>query len=713
MVTTRLFGKSHRLRVLMMAFLIPKTALKDYLTIPLAVEPSSPTVEDVDFRQVHGDIQRALAWAAEGMHPEALHYIWNVVEIAVHVEQVPLERWRLLAIVRDACSGSAAIAPFSERRARTEALRHASKLLERGVHRLSSNSRQAVVAESLRFLRSRGYEIEVDGHGVRLSPKAYKRICAKIDKHIAFAGGRFTANLLLAGMAGTGRVIDGSLLAARTPVNAHQRAEAGTPFHFLYNLSLKHLKTPGRHEGNRQQLLKAELLARHLVATLNVEPHSIFENMSLPTRFLEKVLQETAVYDELFCFAQWQPRSAKALMKLLIEALQATGCSFPHASAPIWKALFNSLFDLSHESQLIYTSRTAIASVDRSLINQLHLADMMAVSAVKINQGYLGPLDSVKTGEARFPLVVTKPGEFAVQPRGIAARAFVERLFDLMRESEAEKAGAADEVKKLASRLETRFGKALELLTARLLRDISANVTFEGAAYYGKNKNQRLEIDIVVESETHIFLFECKKKALTASARGGASLPLLNDLTESFLKMQAQLAGHEAKLRKDGKITFLDRRTLELKGRQVEKMAISLFDHGALQDRGFIMPLFASLLGSRISARDLRASKVTSTINDQLAILTDSVAAICDAQPDIPRERAIHDFAMSTWWLSVDQLYYLCGSGQGLWDGLKDLRHLSARSGDVIWERHRVRNLGPVNKALLEVTQRMNNRAFI
>ncbi|MBB3428302.1 hypothetical protein FHT85_005327 [Rhizobium sp. BK312] len=696
-----------------MAFLIPKTALKEYLGVPIIAEAPNSTVDSTDFHYVHDEVRRALSWSGEGMHPEALHYLWNIVEIAVHLEEVPPERWQLLSIVRDACSNIGVIAPFSERRAWAEALAHASKLIERGTYRLSSNSRQGVVAASLRFLRSLGYEFEIDGHGARLSARAYKRICAKIDKHIALAGGRVAANLLLAGMLGTGRVIDGSLVAARTPANAHQRSEAGTPFHFLYNLSLKHLKMlTGRKDG-RQQLLKAELLARHLVATLNVEPHSIFENMSLPTRFLEKVLRETAVYDELFCFAQWQPRSAKVLTGMLVGALEEAGCDFPHAPPSLWKALFESIFALAREDQLVYTSRWALASVNRVLSGQLHLADLMAAPAAKINRDYKGPLDSLKTADARFPLIAARSGEFVVQPRGIFARAFVERLFDLMRENEAKKAATLEEIKRSKSRLETRLGRALELQTANLLRSIAANVTFEGAAYHGKNKSQRLEIDIVVESETHIFLFECKKKVLTASARGGASLPLLNDLTDSFLKMQAQLARHEAKLRKDGRITFVDGSVLELKGRQVEKIAISLFDHGALQDRGLIMPLFTRLLDSTVSTNDASAMRLISTMNYQLKILTESIVTICDAQPDIARDRAVYSFGMSTWWLSVDQLHYLCGAGQGLWEGLKDLRHLSARSGDIIWERHRLKNLGPVNKALLEATQKMNNRAFI
>jgi hypothetical protein len=700
-------------RIAEMAPLISKMAFQDFLAIPRSDNPGGAVTENADYHLVHDSIRDALKCQGGGLHRETLHYFWKLLEIAVHMERAPEEAWQLLAIVRDACGDETSIAAFSDKAAWTKAFEHASVLVPRGVHKLFANSRESVVAASLKFFEKRGYGVEIDGLGARLDPKSFKKICAKIEQYISFAGGRFSADLLLAAMKGTGCIIDGSLISARTPVQVCQRSEARTPLHYLYNIALKYFRTEGRGVRRREAFVKAELLARHLAATLDLETHSIFENTSLPNRFFEKVLRETVLYDELFGFPQWQPESSRKLTKMYIEALERAGCKLPEATASEWIAIASGLHTMAHPSQLSTFSRERFQANLPSHAAAARLTDLLAIPEQNLNSKYRWPTDTTKRLDAGYPIIKARNGDYISQPTAIGSRAFIERLLDLMRQAELQNATGEQELIKARARLESRFGKALEYLTANALRDVGANVTFEGAEYWGKNKNQRLEIDAVVETDTDIFLFECKKKVLTASARQGESLAMLTDLADSFLKMQSQLARHEAKLRKYGKIDFLDGRTLELRGRNIEKFAISLFDHGALQGRSFTVPLFANLFGSTISAEVAVADKVTSTINEQLVILTESAKAICAAQPESRERDALHGFAMSTWWLSVDQLHYLCRSGSGLSESLQDLRHFESRSGDIIWDAYRVKNLGPVAKALLEAAQKMNSRALI
>ena len=59
---------------------------------------------------------------------------------------------------------------------------------------------------------------------------------------------------------------------------------------------------------------------------------------------------------------------------------------------------------------------------------------------------------------------------------------------------------------------------------------------------------------------------------------------------------------------------------------------------------------------------------------------------------------------MSTWWLSVDQLAYVLIKGDGdLWRGLRGIRHLTARSGDFVYEMKRSLDLNDAGKAMLDV----------
>ena len=123
------------------------------------------------------------------------------------------------------------------------------------------------------------------------------------------------------------------------------------------------------------------------------------------------------------------------------------------------------------------------------------------------------------------------------------------------------------------------------------------SLTVVGEEYPGHRKGEVGEADIVLETEERIFLIECKKKPLTTAARGGSTLAALRDLDGSFFKLVQQLSGHEARLRGQGAITFASGTKVELRGRQVEKIGVGLFDHGSLQDRDFTIALDQSPSG--------------------------------------------------------------------------------------------------------------------
>jgi hypothetical protein len=152
---------------------------------------------------------------------------------------------------------------------------------------------------------------------------------------------------------------------------------------------------------------------------------------------------------------------------------------------------------------------------------------------------------------------------------------------------------------------------------------------------------------------------------------------------------------------------------LELRGRPVEKIGINLFDHGSLQNRDFTIALIEVMAGSRISADAPEAQDVVRSINERLEKMTRSLVEIMAKQPG-KGDRALFHFAMSTWWLSIDQFQYLLMKGNGdLWSSLNRIRHLTARSGDLVYELQRSLNLNDFGRAMLEVSQRMDNRSMI
>jgi hypothetical protein len=591
--------------------------------------------------------------------------------------------------------------PISNVTAWKEALDAAATSLSQSTfrHSFRVNTREAVVADALRNLSRKGYTIRLDGQGGRLTGRGYEQVCARIEKKIKSVGGAYAANTLLSLMQQLGRVHDGSLLHARTPSMLNERSKAGTPWHYIYTLALKHLAVAPTKVNPQPVLQAMEDLARSMAATLDVEPHSSFENMSISGASVSGVLYESVIYDELFAFPQWQPLAAESLLPMWLSALHEEGCKFPFVPETTWSILADRLLTRSRPSMLVSIKPLDLTSTALSPAEASRLLELISASAEQLNSGYRTPSDNAKRTSALYPAIRTKPNEYALQPTGIAARAFCERLYSLMRDE------ADDD-------LENRMGRALERLTVKTLEKFDASPNIVNGIYEGEKRSERFEVDIAVETPDRIFLVECTKKPLTTAARGGSTLHVLNDLEGSFLKLLQQVAHHEAVLRTKGEIVFRNGQVLRLNGRPVEKICVSLFDHGSLQDRSFTISLIERLAGAQLSADHPDAASSVTRTNRRLKLLNASLKSIVESSPEAP-DRALFRFAMSTWWLSIDQLYYLCHKGGGLWNGLERVRHLTSRSGDLIYEIRRISNLNQVGQALFEVTRSMDSRAIL
>ena len=471
-----------------------------------------------------------------------------------------------------------------------------------------------------------------------------------------------------------GRVEDGSLLHARTPVMLEYNApRRGTPWHFIYNLALKHFEGVPSARDPQPVLEEMEELACDLAAAIDVEPHSSYENMVIPGSWLSGILFETTIYDELFAFPQWQPRAAESIVPLWIEALGDAGCKFPDFSSEAWKAIAASLIATSKSSSIEPLSAADLQSRVLPRAQAARALELLSQNTATLNKGYRTPFDTTARISSWRPVIKTSRGGHFVQPTAITTRAFCERLYSLMR-------------KESDPNIENKVGSALELATLKSLEASNIKPKIVNGSYHGDAKGTVLEADIVVETDDRIFLIECTKKFLTSAARRGNTLATMQDLEGSFLKLVQQLAGHEARLRRDGEIRFNDGKVLELRHRAIEKIGINLFDHGSLQNRDFTIALVELIAGGKMDSASPAADAAVAAVNRRLDRIDVSLRRIVAAQGG-DRDRALHKFAMSTWWLSLDQLRYITIKGEGdLWRGLSYIRNVTARSGDLVYE---------------------------
>ena len=200
-----------------------------------------------------------------------------------------------------------------------------------------------------------------------------------------------------------------------------------------------------------------------------------------------------------------------------------------------------------------------------------------------VNANFSRPFDAVEVNAHFKPLIALDTDTAVVGFRSVSAVAWYEAIATALRVT----AGVSD--------TDTRVGKAFEPF-------VQAKLAAFGHVHHGifKTKEAAGDIDAALETDTHIFLFELKKKTLTRAALGGDTVNVLVDLIQSVVKAQSQLAKIEYVLRKDGGIDLEGKGRLELKGRDVKRIVLSWHDYGVFHDHGFLMNFLSQMMTQKL-----------------------------------------------------------------------------------------------------------------
>ena len=207
------------------------------------------------------------------------------------------------------------------------------------------------------------------------------------------------------------------------------------------------------------------------------------------------------------------------------------------------------------------------------------------------------------------------------------------------------------------------------------------------------------ECDLVIETEKTVFFIEVKKKMLTPEARSGIDIYLILDLAESLLQAQIQAGEHELRLssnqsielRNNGLVTLL-----ELKGRSVERIAVTLLDYGSFQDRTLLKQFMEICLSTRYSLNEQYQGSDTSLQKrfEKLNKVLERSHQQVEKLSRIKNESA--QFFYHCWFLSIPQLLILLDNVQGpesFKEKLFSIRAITFGSLDFYFEYAQMRKM--------------------
>lgn len=407
-------------------------------------------------------------------------------------------------------------------------------------------------------------------------------------------------------------------------------SEPQVPFNLLLQLSVK-VPYSKFSDGYLDavysfQILEILELARDFTALIDVQPYNIYELMFKEGRFILDFLKEVAVYDLLFTLNQNRPRDVFKIIEGVTdwvhnEKIYADRLMFG-AVKSIAKHYLN-ILDKYKEPDTIHFKKEQIISSGKkaSVENALDIVqNVFSHNYPGANQGFSKIKHNAILDFNTHPFLINKDGHFCIIDPSISAPNFLESVLKYLRTNERN--------------ADSKVGLAFERFVLKELTNSGVKVL---SGKYNFNKNQ-CDCDVIVEAESYIVFFELKKKALTQRSKLGNSLNILIDLCASLVKSQYQAGKHELLLYKFGKIPI--KKTdgsvydLNLNGREVMRVSLSLTDYGAFQSRLLFNSFLESCLKTNFVSLHKKFEPQITSINGDINKLRSQITEISQFQED-------------------------------------------------------------------------------
>lgn len=472
------------------------------------------------------------------------------------------------------------------------------------------------IANSLFYLENRGFNIQcIDGY-IKADDAELTRLVTAIDYRVKKLGKQGFVSFVSA--------IGKNYSKDEQRFFFHRRRQAmptiqkpSPPHGYVFNLFCKNLNSSCKVKVRGQERLLGEIqdLSTHLATIIDMDKMSPWANINVGSENIIEKLTEWVLYPEIFYIPQISPMHGKKIFPRIFELIDNNtedSLSEIMKTSRVMEKIEDSICQqgaISGEFTEEQIFRLCL-EVDTAE-NIKKILNSISRPAGEINKGYVSPFDANKSNIREFPLIKTKTGYVVanIATYNIAKYRALLRISDKYNPKTDEKLGIALEefIKECFDKSNIKYHHSVKYSAPEYVKKIT------------NTKRDQGECDFVIESSEYIYLIEVKKKGLTKDSQSGNGLHLLLDIALSFLKSINQLTIAEIILLNEGRISYLgDEKAVELNGREIFKLAISLEDMASLQCDNIKSSLLRGLYNIRIDVNDDSANALADKINKSL-----------------------------------------------------------------------------------------------
>ncbi len=460
------------------------------------------------------------------------------------------------------------------------------------------------------------------------------------------------------------------------------------PWGFLFNLSLKYLKEK-RLPKNAAEIFSDILkLATDYCVLLEIQDYSEWAIINQTSETIFQTIQENVLRDQIYTIPQIPNKYISKIVKGIFSQVNGEEFNLPWKISDYFKVM-DEILILSEKGTPFKVATEYIA--EKTNLNRKGCINTIFSSFFHfpkvINRNFVEPYDIKHRDYLYKPIIKISNKYYSFASSHFFNFGFYEVIASKIR---------------TAGLKEGMVGEYFEKLIQKEFEE--SGIEFLANEEYKIDKKKRSELsiksekgecDLILETDKSIIFIEVKKKNLTINAQSGQVFDIIFDFAHSNLKALSQATWHEIILQKYGEITFSSGKQLQLNGRKIEKVSISMFDYYSLHDNIILNEIMKNIVGAelKIDSTDPELLKKLEKINVVLKELglQYELNELCFYKKNSP-----HNWFFNCHFLNLFSLFEILGHTRSTEEFEKNLtinKHITFSTRDWFREFYEVKKL--------------------
>lgn len=510
-------------------------------------------------------------------------------------------------------------------------------------------------------LRKYGVNVSVDGNNLKFEniESAYYKLERGIEK---FGGCGFIEHLLgvLSYENEFGRF---AIPRKGNTMSISETHEPEVPFNYLLNLGLKYLRADGE-PGYRcvENFREIVHLARGICfATFSVEAYSYWDNVFLGSKNPMEYITDFILQESVFNFHQSSLRFVIPFVRFICKNYKGSIDAInPHFTLKEFSEVINRLAYLGekHKFKVISVKRLKNKHIRETALK--HIIDGISLPVADYNKDFSYPTDYSNVNFWNYPVARIDEDKLLLFPQPIMACGWYEGLINLIRP--------------VYPKIDEYLGTIIEDYLKFILGKSTINCVSGKYTLPDKSKG---ECDGLIESSDKILLIEVKKKSLIRDSRAGIDYKILTNLID-IVKSQVQSLKTSYGLWNYSPFKLTSRENdiheIELNGRKIERMTLTLLPYGSIEDREIFQHVIEILLRYRFELEN--GSQPTGEVDtDKIRDSLKTLEKQCDSLYKYLRLSPEKKPLLNSWFLDFEQLQYIVSKSNGPDELINNLLH--------------------------------------